>query len=55
MKENETNLLKNARGKSIYLTDAEIEYIRRSLINEGANNFYQKNSIKDEILKKLNN
>lgn len=42
------------KGKVLYLTEAEVEYIRRALINEGSNTIYLKSKIKDEIFKKLN-
>lgn len=42
------------QGRSILLTEAEIEYIRQALINEGANSIHLKNKIKDTIFKKLN-
>jgi len=42
------------RGKIVFLTDAEIEYIRQALINEGVNVLHLKNKVKDTILKKLN-
>lgn len=42
------------RGRLIFLTEAEIEYIRKALINEGANTILVKNKIKDAIFKKLN-
>jgi hypothetical protein len=42
------------KGRIISLTDAEIEYIRKALINEGSNTIHLKNSIKDAIFKKLN-
>mgnify|MGYP001115726023 CR=1 FL=1 len=42
------------KGRVVSLTEAEIEYIRRALINEQSNTIHVKNSIKDEIFKKLN-
>lgn len=42
------------RGRAILLTEAEIEYIRQALINEGANSIHLRNKIKDNIFKKLN-
>lgn len=42
------------RGRAIYLTDKEIELIRKALINEDNNFLTVKPSIKDEIFKKLN-
>jgi len=41
--------------KALYFTDAEIQYIRQALINEGVNTIKLKNTIKDDIFKKLNN
>jgi len=45
----------NLRGRAVYLTDKEIEFIRKALINEDNNFLTVKTSIKDEIFKKLNN
>jgi hypothetical protein len=45
---------KELRGKLIFLTMSEIEYIRKALINEGANTFHIKEKIKDAIFTKLN-
>lgn len=42
------------KGKLIFLTDAEIEFIRRALISEGSNTIPIKGRIKDAIFKKLN-
>ncbi len=42
------------KGKLILLSEAEIEYIRKALINEGVNTIHVKNKIKDDIFKKLN-
>lgn len=42
------------KGKAVFLTEAEIEYIRKALINEQSNTIHVKNRIKDEIFKKLN-
>ncbi|MCR4436772.1 MAG: hypothetical protein QHH06_14210 [Clostridiales bacterium] len=42
------------RGKLVFLTEAEVEYIRKALIYEGANNIHVQNKIKDAIFKKLN-
>ena len=42
------------KGKLVYLSEAEVEYIRKALINEGSNTIHLKNKIKDEIFKKLN-
>jgi len=44
----------NKRGRAIYLTDKEIELIRKALINEDNNFLTVKSSLKDEIFKKLN-
>ncbi|NDL67604.1 hypothetical protein [Anaerotalea alkaliphila] len=42
------------RGKAVYLTEAEIEYIRRALINEDANMLAMRTSVRDTIFRKLN-
>ena len=42
------------RGRLIFLTEAEVELIRRALINEGNNTIHMKNKVKDAIFKKLN-
>jgi len=42
------------KGKMIFLTSQEIEYIRKALINEGSNTISIKSSIKDRIFEKLN-
>jgi hypothetical protein len=42
------------RGKMIFLTGQEIEYIRKALINEGSNAISIKSSVKDRIFEKLN-
>lgn len=42
------------KGRLVYLSEAEVEYIRKALINEGSNTIHLKNKIKDEIFKKLN-
>ena len=42
------------RGRLILLTEREIEYIRKALINEGSNNIHVTSRIKDGIFKKLN-
>jgi hypothetical protein len=42
------------KGKTIILTEAEVEYIRQALINEGSNTIHLKSKIKDEIFRKLN-
>lgn len=49
-----SNVPPELKGKVLYLTEAEVEYIRRALINEGSNTIYLKSKIKDEIFKKLN-
>ncbi|MDF2984969.1 MAG: uncharacterized protein K0R50_479 [Eubacterium sp.] len=48
------NLKSNQRGRIIQLTEAEIEYIRQALINEGVNNIRVSSKVKDNIFKKLN-
>lgn len=42
------------KGRTVFLTEAEIEYIRRALINEGAGSLRLKSKIKDAIFNKLN-
>lgn len=53
-----TEILKNLKaeqkGRIIQLTEAEIEYIRQAMINEGANNLRVNSKVKDNIFKKLN-
>ncbi|MDD2504558.1 MAG: hypothetical protein PHG58_12060 [Clostridia bacterium] len=48
------NVKPEKKAKAVYLSEAEVEYIRRALINEGSNTLYLKGTIKDEIFKKLN-
>ncbi len=40
--------------RQISLTDEEIEYIRRALINEDSNIIFTESKVRDEIFKKLN-
>ena len=42
------------KGRVVHLTEAEIEYIRKALINEGTNVMHVSNKVKDAIFKKLN-
>jgi hypothetical protein len=42
------------RGRSVMLTEAEIEYIRKALINDGSGNIGIDNRTKDSIFRKLN-
>lgn len=49
-----SNVRAELKGKVLYLTEAEVEYIRRALINEGSNTISLKSKIKDEIFRKLN-
>lgn len=49
-----SNVRSELKGRLLYLTEAEVEYIRKALINEGSNTIHLKNSIKDAIFKKLN-
>jgi hypothetical protein len=42
------------KGRIVVLTEAEIEYIRQALINEGANNLRVGSKVKDNIFRKLN-
>lgn len=48
------NIKAELKGRIISLTESEIEYIRKALINEGANTLHLNNKIKDAIFKKLN-
>ena len=48
------NVRAELKGRLVYLSEAEVEYIRKALINEGSNTIHLKNKIKDEIFKKLN-
>lgn len=48
------NVRTELRGRLVYLSEAEVEYIRKALINEGSNTIHLNNKIKDEIFKKLN-
>lgn len=48
------NVKPEKKAKAVYLSEAEVEYIRRALINEGSNTLYLKGKIKDEIFRKLN-
>lgn len=48
------NLKSDQKGRIIQLTEAEIEYIRQALINEGVNNIRVSSRVKDNIFKKLN-
>lgn len=48
------NMKSDKKGKVVVLTEAEIEYIRKALINEGANSLHVRNKIKDAIFNKLN-
>lgn len=42
------------KGKALYLTEKEVEYIRRALINEDSNIISMNKAIKDGIFNKLN-
>ncbi len=44
----------DVKGRVVHLTEAEIEYIRKALINEGTNVMHVSNKVKDAIFKKLN-
>ncbi|WP_024832305.1 hypothetical protein [Ruminiclostridium josui] len=48
------NIKSEKKGRVILLTEAEIEYIRQALINEGVNNLRVNSKVKDNIFKKLN-
>lgn len=41
-------------GRSVYLTNEEIEYIRQALINEGSNVISVRNELKHRIFEKFN-
>lgn len=42
------------KGRVVHLTETEIEYIRKALINDGQSIMSMNNKIKDAIFKKLN-
>ncbi|NTV90420.1 MAG: hypothetical protein HGA22_08705 [Clostridiales bacterium] len=42
------------KGRMVFLSEAEIELIRKALINENSNTIHIRNKLKDEIFKKLN-
>lgn len=42
------------RGRAVYFSEAEIEYIRKALINENNNTIHVSSKVKDQIFKKLN-
>lgn len=42
------------KGRLIFLTEAEVEFIRKALINEGSNTIHLSSKVKDAIFKKLN-
>lgn len=48
------NMKNDQKGKVVFLTEGEIEYIRQALINEGSNALHVSNNIKDAIFRKLN-
>ncbi len=48
------NMKSEQKGRIIQLTEAEIEYIRQALINEGVNSIRVNSKVKDNIFKKLN-
>lgn len=45
---------KEKRGRAVYLTEGEVEYIRKALINENNNTIHVSSKIKDQLFKKLN-
>jgi len=49
-----SNLKPAKVGRTVNLTEEEIEYIRRALINEDSNIIYTKGKIRDSIFDKLN-
>ena len=44
----------NLKGRIVHLTDTEIEYIRKALINDGSDMISKNSKLKDTIFKKLN-
>jgi len=48
------NMPKDKRGRAVYLTEFEVEYIRKALINENNNTIHVNSKIKDQIFNKLN-
>jgi len=44
----------NEKGRLVFLTEAEIEFIRMALIREGISSIHMSNKVKDAIFKKLN-
>ncbi|HEY5583009.1 MAG TPA: hypothetical protein VIK78_00760 [Ruminiclostridium sp.] len=48
------SLKSDQKGRIIQLTESEIEYIRKALINEGVNSLRVNTKVKDNIFKKLN-
>lgn len=48
------SLHSNQKGRLVFLTESEIEYLRKALINEGSNTIHISSKIKDAIFKKLN-
>ncbi len=47
-------LLPGAAGKTVFLTNEEIDYIRQALINEGSNVVSVRNELKRRIFDKFN-
>ena len=48
------NVHMDRKGRLIFLSEAEVEFIRKALINEGSNSIHLSNKVKDTIFKKLN-
>ena len=48
------SLRKSDHVRTVELTESEIEYIRRALINEDSNVIFTKNKIRESIFDKLN-
>lgn len=48
------NVHVDRKGRLVFLTETEIEFIRKALINEGSNNIHINSKVKDAIFKKLN-
>lgn len=49
-----SNIHDDKKGRLVLLTEGEVEYIRKALINEGSNTIHISSRVKDAIFKKLN-
>lgn len=49
-----SNVNNNKKGRLVFLTESEIEFIRKALIYEGGNTLHISSKVKDAIFKKLN-